>query len=143
MLFLSKSTKLFGVALGLLIIQAGSQSLAQEGGGRGRDVIRVVAATYGLNTRLVARGNVTWDIERECNGLDFCSYRIDAVRLKDPVRNVQKSYEVEYMCGEHDRRHAALPPEANGQTVELNCREVHGGGPIPLPFRPEVRAVPL
>lgn len=91
------------------------------GGGGNYNRIRVISATYGGNFPEIPRGNVTYDIARECNGRNYCQYLISTNKIGDPKQGWSKDYRVEYTCNGRDRRQAYYPPEANTHLVTLNC----------------------
>ena len=91
------------------------------GGGGGNRGIRVISATYGGNFPEIPRGNVTYDIARECNGRPLCDYHISVNKIGDPKYGWSKDYRVEYTCNGRDRRQAYVPPEANTGIARLSC----------------------
>lgn len=91
------------------------------GGGGHRGVIRVISATYGGNFPEIPRGNVTYDIARECNNRPLCDYYISVNKIGDPKYGWSKDYRVEYTCDGRDRRQAYVAPEANTSTTRLSC----------------------
>lgn len=91
------------------------------GGGGGWRQIRVTSATYGGNFPEIPRGNVTYDIARECDGRQQCNYFISVNKIGDPKYGWSKDYRVEYTCDGRTIQTAYVPPEANTQTVSLRC----------------------
>ena len=94
--------------------------------------IFVASATYGLNCKSFAvpapfpnralPGNATEVVERACNLLQQCNFRVDASRLGDPANSCGKDFSVEYRCtGSDTIKSASLPPEADGKSVILDC----------------------
>jgi hypothetical protein len=85
--------------------------------------IRVLGAAYGRNCAGNVSTNVTDDLARRCQGLDYCVYRIDARQIGDPRPGCAKEYQARYMCRDGgNERYAAANPEASGQSVVLDCR---------------------
>jgi hypothetical protein len=85
--------------------------------------IRVLGAAYGRNCPGNVNTNVSDDLARQCQGRDYCVYRIDARQLGDPRPGCAKDYQARYMCrdGGNERR-ASAGAEASGQSVVLDCR---------------------
>ncbi len=90
-------------------------------GDGGRNEIRVRVATYGGNFPEIPRGNVTYDIARECDRRQHCDYLISVNKIGDPKYGWSKDYYVEYSCNGRDLKSAYVPPEANTRTVSLDC----------------------
>ena len=87
--------------------------------------IRILGAVYGRNCRGQFSGNVTDDLVRQCQGRDYCIYRIDLRQLGDPSPGCAKDYHARYLCRDGDsERHASASPEASGQSVVLDCRRL-------------------
>ena len=85
--------------------------------------IRVLGAVYGRNCRAQFNTNVTDDLARQCQGRDYCIYRIDLRQLGDPSPGCPKDYHARYLCRDGDvEHHAAAAAEASGQSVVLDCR---------------------
>jgi hypothetical protein len=86
--------------------------------------IRVLGAVYGNNCAGQANTNFTDDLARQCQGRDYCVYRIDMRQLGDPRPGCAKDYHARYMCrdGGNERR-ASAGAEASGQSVVLDCRQ--------------------
>jgi hypothetical protein len=90
-------------------------------GGLGGSNIKVVSASYGQNCGAPA-GNVTSQVAQACSrSVSKCDYRVDVNTLGDPRQGCAKSFEVEYQCSGGATQKAAVPPEANNQTVTLQC----------------------
>lgn len=85
--------------------------------------IRVLGAAYGRNCPGNVNTNVSDDLARQCQGRDYCVYRIDVRQLGDPRPGCAKDYQARYMCrdGGNERR-ASAGAEASGQSVVLDCR---------------------
>jgi len=88
-----------------------------------RGVINVTSASYGMNVNPgTATNNATGDIAQQCNGQTNCSYRVDFHRIGDPFPGRQKTYTVNYNCGDGQQRQAFAPAEAGlGSVVALHC----------------------
>ena len=85
--------------------------------------IRVLGAAYGRNCAGNVSTNVTDDLARQCQGRDYCVYRIDARQIGDPRPGCAKEYQARYMCRDGgNERYASANPEASGQSVVLDCR---------------------
>ena len=86
--------------------------------------IRVLGAVYGSNCAGQANTNFTDDLARQCQGRDYCVYRIDMRQLGDPRPGCAKDYQARYMCrdGGNERR-ASAGAEASGQSIVLDCRQ--------------------
>ena len=87
--------------------------------------IRVLGAVYGNNCAGQANTNFTDDLARQCQGRDYCVYRIDMRQLGDPRPGCAKDYQARYMCrdGGNERR-ASAGAEASGQSIVLDCRRL-------------------
>jgi len=85
--------------------------------------IRVLGAVYGNNCAGNVSTNVTGDLARQCQGRDYCVYRVDSRQIGDPRPGCPKDYQARYMCrdGGNERR-AAASAEASGQSIVLDCR---------------------
>ena len=85
--------------------------------------IRVLGAAYGRNCAGNVSTNVTDDLARQCQGRDYCVYRIDARQIGDPRPGCAKEYQARYMCrdGGNERR-ASASAEASGKSIVLDCR---------------------
>jgi hypothetical protein len=95
---------------------------------RYRPGMRVSEATYGwscvdskyLNT--VKKGNATSSVRETCNFTNQCEYLVDVARLNDVAPDCGKDFTVTYKCTtEAAPVTAALPGEANGNSVLLKC----------------------
>src|SRR6266545_3649104 len=85
--------------------------------------IRVLGAAYGRNCAGNVTTNVTDDLARQCQGRDYCVYRIDARQIGDPRPGCAKDYHARYMCRDGgNERYASANAEASGQSVVLDCR---------------------
>jgi hypothetical protein len=85
--------------------------------------IRVLGAAYGRNCAGNVTTNVTDDLARQCQGRDYCVYRIDARQIGDPRPGCAKEYQARYICRDGgNERQAAASPEASGQSIVLDCR---------------------
>ncbi|MPZ29666.1 MAG: hypothetical protein GEV13_01485 [Rhodospirillales bacterium] len=85
--------------------------------------IRVLGAVYGRNCVGQTNTNVTNDLARQCQGRDYCVYRIDHRQLGDPRPGCAKDYQARYLCRDGgNERYASASPEASGQSVVLDCR---------------------
>ena len=85
--------------------------------------IRVLGAAYGRNCAGNVSTNVTDDLARQCQGRDYCVYRIDSRQIGDPRPGCAKEYQARYMCRDGgNERYASANPEASGQSVVLDCR---------------------
>ena len=85
--------------------------------------IRVMGANYGRNCPGNVNTNVTNDLARQCQGRDYCVYRVDARQLGDPRPGCAKDYHARYMCRDGGNEHyASANPEASGQSIVLDCR---------------------
>ncbi len=85
--------------------------------------IRVLGAAYGRNCPGNVNTNVSDDLARQCQGRDYCVYRIDVRQLGDPRPGCAKDYQARYMCRDGgNERYASASPEASGQSVVLDCR---------------------
>jgi hypothetical protein len=85
--------------------------------------IRVLGAAYGRNCAGNVSTNVTNDLARQCQGRDYCVYRIDHRQIGDPRPGCAKEYQARYVCRDGgNERHASASPEASGQSVVLDCR---------------------
>lgn len=85
--------------------------------------IRILGAAYGRNCPGNVNTNFTDDLARQCQGRDYCVYRIDARQLGDPRPGCAKDYQARYMCRDGgNERYASASPEASGQSVVLDCR---------------------
>jgi hypothetical protein len=85
--------------------------------------IRVLGAVYGNNCAGNVSTNVTGDLARQCQGRDYCVYRVDTRQIGDPRPGCPKDYHARYMCrdGGNERR-ASASAEASGQSIVLDCR---------------------
>ena len=89
----------------------------------GGSTIRILGAAYGGNCRTPFNTNVTDDLARNCQGRDYCVYRIDARQIGDTSPGCAKDYQARYVCRDGEgERHAAAGAEASGQSVVLDCR---------------------
>ncbi|WP_437316437.1 hypothetical protein [Sorangium sp. So ce385] len=86
-----------------------------------RSPIRVIEATYGANCG-TSSGNQTYNLARACNGLTYCQYAIDHRVIGDPAYGCAKEYYARWQCGRGDVRSTAVPAEASGRTVTLDCQ---------------------
>jgi hypothetical protein len=85
--------------------------------------IRVLGAAYGRNCAGNVSTNVTNDLARQCQGRDYCVYRIDARQIGDPRHGCAKEYQARYVCRDGgNERYASANPEASGQSIVLDCR---------------------
>jgi hypothetical protein len=85
--------------------------------------IRVLGAGYGQNCGGQLNTNVTNDLARQCQGQDYCVYRIDSRQIGDPRPGCAKDYHARYMCRDGgNERHVSANAEASGQSVVLDCR---------------------
>lgn len=85
--------------------------------------IRILGAVYGRNCRGQYGANVTDDLVRQCQGRDYCVYRIDYRQIGDPSPGCGKDYHARYICRDGDaERYASAGAEASGQSVILDCR---------------------
>jgi hypothetical protein len=85
--------------------------------------IRVLGAAYGSNCAGNVSTNVTNDLARQCQGRDYCVYRIDARQIGDPRPGCAKEYQARYMCRDGgNQRYASANAEASGQSIVLDCR---------------------
>jgi hypothetical protein len=85
--------------------------------------IRVLGAAYGRNCAGNVSTNVTNDLARQCQGRDYCVYRIDARQIGDPRPGCAKEYQARYVCRDGgNERYASANPEASGQSIVLDCR---------------------
>jgi hypothetical protein len=85
--------------------------------------IRVLGAAYGRNCAGNVSTNVTDDLARQCQGRDYCVYRIDSRQIGDPRPGCPKEYQARYMCRDGgNERYASANPEASGQSIVLDCR---------------------
>ena len=89
----------------------------------GAGSIRVLGAAYGRNCAGNVTTNVTDDLARQCQGRDYCVYRIDHRQIGDPRPGCAKDYQARYICrdGGNERRVSASA-EASGQSLVLDCR---------------------
>ena len=86
--------------------------------------IRILGAVYGRNCAGQANTNFTDDLARQCQGRDYCVYRIDMRQLGDPRPGCAKDYHARYMCRDGgNERHASAGAEASGQSIVLDCRQ--------------------
>lgn len=85
--------------------------------------IRVLGAVYGNNCAGNVSTNVTSDLARQCQGRDYCVYRVDSRQIGDPRPGCPKEYHARYICrdGGNERR-ASASAEASGQSIVLDCR---------------------
>ena len=91
-----------------------------QGGGLS---IRVMGAAYGGNCAGNVSTNVADDLARQCQGRDYCVYRIDHRQIGDPRPGCAKAYLARYICRDGgNERHASAGAEASGQSVVLDCR---------------------
>ena len=89
----------------------------------GGSAIRILGAAYGGNCRTPLNTNVTDDLVRNCQGRDYCVYRIDARQIGDTSPGCAKAYQARYICRDGEsERHASAGAEASGQSVVLDCR---------------------
>lgn len=95
----------------------------QNPGYGGAVSIRVLGAVYGNNCAGNVSTNVTGDLARQCQGRDYCVYRVDSRQIGDPRPGCPKDYQARYMCrdGGNERR-ASASAEASGQSIVLDCR---------------------
>lgn len=85
--------------------------------------IRVLGASYGNNCAGNVSTNVTNDLARQCQGRDYCVYRIDVRQIGDPRPGCAKEFQARYVCRDGgNQRYASASPEASGQSVVLDCR---------------------
>ena len=89
----------------------------------GATTIRVLGAVYGRNCGGQSNTNVTDDLTRQCQGRDYCVYRIDHRQIGDPRPGCPKDYQARFVCRDGgNERHVSASPEASGQSVVLDCR---------------------
>jgi hypothetical protein len=85
--------------------------------------VRVLSAVYGRNCAGQNNTNVTDDLARQCQGRDYCVYRIDHRQIGDPRPGCAKNYQARYICRDGgNERYVSANPEASGQSVVLDCR---------------------
>src|SRR5262245_27803524 len=60
--------------------------------------IRVLGAVYGNNCAGNVSTNVTGDLARQCQGRDYCVYRVDSRQIGDPRPGCPKEYQARYLC---------------------------------------------
>ena len=85
--------------------------------------IRVLGAAYGRNCAGNVSTNVTDDLARQCQGRDYCVYRIDARQIGDPRPGCAKEYQARYMCRDGgNERYASANPAAAGQPCGRDSR---------------------
>ncbi len=85
--------------------------------------IRGRGATSGRNCPGNVNTTGTNDLARQCQGRDYCVYRVDARQLGDPRPGCAKDYQARYMCRDGgNERYASANPEASGQSIVLDCR---------------------
>ena len=85
--------------------------------------VRVLGAAYGRNCPGNVNTNVTNDLARQCQGRDYCVYRIDHRQIGDPRPGCAKDYQARYVCRDGgNERYVSANPEASGQSVVLDCR---------------------
>ena len=85
--------------------------------------VRVLGAVYGRNCAGQNNTNVTNDLARQCQGRDYCVYRIDHRQIGDPRPGCAKDYAARYICRDGGNEHyVSANPEASGQSVVLDCR---------------------
>lgn len=85
--------------------------------------VRVLGAAYGRNCAGQINTNVTDDLARQCQGRDYCVYRIDHRQIGDPRPGCAKNYQARYICRDGGSEHfVSANPEASGQSVVLDCR---------------------
>jgi hypothetical protein len=84
--------------------------------------ISIVEATYGRNCQAPA-GNATTLVQKSCDGLALCRFRVESPVLGDPAPRCAKDFGVAWMCsGEKSARRATLAAEAGfGSTLLLSC----------------------
>jgi hypothetical protein len=85
--------------------------------------IRVLGAVYGNNCAGNVSTNVSGDLARQCQGRDYCVYRIDSRQIGDPRPGCPKDYQARYLCRDGgSERYASASAEASGQSIVLDCR---------------------
>lgn len=85
--------------------------------------IRVLSAVYGRNCGAQRTSNVLDDLVRQCQGRDYCVYRIDHRQLGDPRPGCAKDYQARFICRDGgNERQVAANAEASGQSIVLDCR---------------------
>jgi len=98
--------------------------------------IDIVEATYGGSCQgykpkfpafnYVARGNANGPLRDACSGQTQCRLRWEIARTGDPASGCEKDLSVSYRCGPNTPiKLAALPPEANGHEINLDCPTQH------------------
>ena len=90
--------------------------------------IRVVSGTYGGNCqgRLTGGAGGTPDktphLKAECEGKDFCEYRVIWQKIGDSASGCRKDYVAVWQCSGGGGGTARAEPEAgNGSKVVLSC----------------------
>ena len=98
--------------------------------------ISILRATYGANchglrsalwaANNASSGNETDYVQRACNAGSICGFRVDVVRMSDPAPGCAKDFSVTYKCTSDGRTTTvAIPKEANGRKVTLDCSDAH------------------
>src|SRR5262245_15899798 len=115
-----KTTLFIALALGAASCEGVDMDKILGGLGAGSN-IKIVSASYGQNCGAPA-GNVTSQVAQACSrSVSKCEYRVDVNALGDPKPGCQKSFEAEYQCTGSASQKVSGPPEANHQTVTLQC----------------------
>ena len=85
--------------------------------------VDVIEAVYGANCG-APRGNATWSVEDQCDGLTNCAYHISVGTLGDPAHGCDKDFDVRWACGTAALITQHVAKEANNKTVTLTCENV-------------------
>ncbi|NML34586.1 hypothetical protein [Paraburkholderia antibiotica] len=114
------------VVRGLLCV---SGMLALSGhAGADEHAITIVSGTYGENCG-AARGNLTGDIARHCNGRQTCDYSMPARQQGSTTAACPGDFLAQWHCDGTDGHSAALSAGARpGDTLVLSCVESRGAG---------------
>ncbi|WP_233837439.1 hypothetical protein [Paraburkholderia sp. ZP32-5] len=94
--------------------------------------ITIVSGTYGQNCG-AARGNLTRDVARHCNGRESCGYAVPGLQAgphKDSIAGTcRRDFLAEWHCDNAEFHSAALGAGAkSGDTLVLSCVESRGAG---------------
>lgn len=84
--------------------------------------ICVLGAVYGRNCRGQYGANVTDDLIRQCQGRDYCVYRIDYRQIGDPSPNCGKDYHARYICRDGDAERYVGGRRGVGPIGHPDCR---------------------
>lgn len=88
--------------------------------------ISVTSATYGANCG-APRGNATFDLRGQCNGLTDCPY-VAGKRVAPQPSACKADLEAEWKCAENEVHVATVRHVGSDSTLAISCVEQNGPG---------------